>query len=83
MSRFNDVPGVWVKHEGTKIDEHSRNQWGIECLDGLMRDEHEVYYYTTSGDSIVIAIRHRDGTDQEIEVYDCKIQRKMRFLANE
>jgi hypothetical protein len=71
------LKAVWLNNEGVPIPEHQRSKWGIEGVEWLLANEKEYMTYSISGDSIVISIRDMECGD--IEVFDCKIQRKMRF----
>lgn len=73
----SDIKAVWIKNQGVPIEESLRNRWGIEGVEWLLANEKEYMAYSLSGDSIVISLRDMETGD--IEVFDCKIQRKMRF----
>lgn len=75
MSLSKYVKGVWHNHEGVEISEADRNKWAIEGAEFLASDPNEYLAYTISGNRIVVTLRDDTG----IEVFDCKIQRKMRF----
>jgi hypothetical protein len=73
----SDIKAVWIKNQGVPIDETQRNKWGIEGVEWLLENDKEYLTYSISGDSIVLSLR--DPETGDIEVFDCKIQRKMRF----
>jgi hypothetical protein len=75
MSLSNEVKGIWREHKGVDIAESERNKWATEGVQFLADDPNEYVAYSISGNRFVITVRDDTG----IEVFDCIIQRKMRF----
>jgi hypothetical protein len=81
-----DVPRIpWKSGIGAApIDEAQRDRWAKQALEELAADKSEPFFFSASGDSIVIALR----CGEELYLFDAKIQREMtawdgdKFLAN-
>lgn len=72
---LSNVKAVWHDHKGVDIDKVDRDAWAIDGVKFLAEDPNEYICYTISGNRIVVSLRDDTG----IEVFDCIIQRKMRF----
>ncbi len=75
MSLSSEVKCIWRDHKGVDINKEDRDAWAIEGVKYLAEDPNEYICYTISGNRMVVTLRDDTG----IEVFDCKIQRKMRF----
>jgi len=71
----NDVKAIWREQKGVEIPEYQRDEWAVEGVKYLAEDPNEYIAYSISGNRMVITLRDDTG----IEVFDCIIQRKMRF----
>lgn len=66
-------------YQGVEIGTDVRNEWALEITKYLMQNRDADYKYVTSGNTLMIGLKHNDGPNEDdttISIYDCVIRRR-------